>query len=151
MNLVSLLLLYAFASRAQITLPEGAAKLPEGAGKEIVESACTACHTVDRIVALRLSEEGWSNILREMTEVGVVIAPDDSDKILAYLTKYLKKININQATAKELAAALKLTPTQADKIVEYRTANGKFKDTADLKKVEIIESQVDTFRDLIEF
>jgi Helix-hairpin-helix motif len=148
---ISLFLLYTLVASAQTTPPEAAVKLPEGPGKEIVERECTACHTVERIVALRLSEEGWKNVLFQMSEVGVAMDPDDSDKLLAYLTKYLNKINVNQASAKELVDGLKLTRVQAEKIVEYRTANGKFKDTGDLKKVEIIASHVDTLRHLIEF
>ena len=40
--------------------------LPDGKGKDVVVSACSACHSLDRITALRLSEEGWRNTLRQM-------------------------------------------------------------------------------------
>ena len=45
------------------------------------------------------------------------------------------KININTANEKELDKLPGIGPALAGRIVEYRTANGPFKDIADLKKV----------------
>ena len=59
--------------------------LPEGKGKDVVVNACSSCHTVDRIAALRLSEEGWRSTLRQMIENGASLNPDDINPILAYL------------------------------------------------------------------
>jgi hypothetical protein len=59
--------------------------LPEGKGKDVVLNACSSCHSVDRIAALRLSEEGWRNTLRQMIENGASLNPDDINPILAYL------------------------------------------------------------------
>ena len=44
--------------------------LPEGKGKDAVESACTDCHSLERIQAQRLDEEGWNGIIHEMMETG---------------------------------------------------------------------------------
>ena len=59
--------------------------LPEGKGKDVVVNACSSCHSVDRIAALRLSEEGWRNTLRQMIENGASLNPDDINPIVAYL------------------------------------------------------------------
>jgi len=59
--------------------------LPEGKGKDVVINACSSCHSVDRIAALRLSEEGWRNTLRQMIENGASLNPDDINPIIAYL------------------------------------------------------------------
>ena len=59
--------------------------LPEGTGKDVVVSACSSCHTLDRITALRLSEEGWRNTLRQMIENGASLNPADVNPIIAYL------------------------------------------------------------------
>ena len=61
------------------------AALPDGKGKDVVLSACSSCHSVDRIAALRLSEEGWRNTLRQMIENGASLNPDDINPIIAYL------------------------------------------------------------------
>ena len=54
-----------------------ASDLPEGKGKDVVADTCTECHSLRRVKAQRLDEEGWKNILREMTENGASIEPDD--------------------------------------------------------------------------
>jgi mono/diheme cytochrome c family protein len=66
-----------------------AADLPEGAGKDVVVSACTTCHTADRIVALRLTEAGWRITVRQMIEEGASFNPGDIETIIAYLVKNL--------------------------------------------------------------
>jgi mono/diheme cytochrome c family protein len=66
-----------------------AADLPEGAGKDVVVSACTTCHTADRIVALKLTEAGWRIAVRQMIEEGASFNPGDIEPIIAYLVKNL--------------------------------------------------------------
>src|SRR5882724_5557806 len=62
-------------------------ELPEGKGKDAVESTCTACHTVQRIQEQHLDEERWRGVIREMTEKGASINSDDRKVIIDYLTK----------------------------------------------------------------
>ena len=78
-----------------------AADLPEGAGKDVVVSACTTCHTADRIVALRLTEAGWRIAVRQMIEEGASFNPGDIETIIAYLVK-----NLGAPTAASSAAPL---------------------------------------------
>src|SRR5579862_1493601 len=59
--------------------------LPEGKGKDVVISACSSCHSLDRITALKLSEEGWRNTLRQMIENGASLNSEDINPIIAYL------------------------------------------------------------------
>ena len=62
-----------------------AADLPEGPGKDVVASACTTCHTVDRIVALKQTKEGWRITVRQMEEEGASFNSADVETIVAYL------------------------------------------------------------------
>mgnify|MGYP003589210156 CR=1 FL=1 len=55
--------------------------------------------------------------------------------VLFLATVALAKVNINTATADELAALNGIGKVKAEAIVAYRTANGKFKAIEDLKKV----------------
>src|SRR6476661_7423036 len=121
--LFSALLLLSFAAAAD-------SDLPDGKGKDIVENTCTDCHSLERIQAQRLDEDGWTAIMREMIETGASINPDDITVIVDYLTKNFgpdKKLNVNKAAASEIAAVLQLTSAEADMIVAYRTRNGNFK------------------------
>ena len=55
--------------------------------------------------------------------------------VLFLATMALAKVNINTATADELAALNGIGKVKAEAIVAYRNANGKFKAIEDLKKV----------------
>ncbi|GBG56392.1 competence protein ComEA [Sporomusaceae bacterium FL31] len=60
------------------------------------------------------------------------------------------KININTADAKELDKLPGIGPAIAEKIIQYREANGSFKENADLKKIPGIgESKFDKLKDQI--
>ena len=128
--------------------------LPEGKGKDVVENTCTDCHSLERVKAQRLDEEGWNGIIREMMETGASINPDDIQVIVDYLTKNFgpdKKLNVNKAGAVEIAAVLKLTSAEADAIVRYRTRNGNFKTLGELEKVGGLAEKIEAKKTLIEF
>ncbi|SDF05527.1 ComEA family DNA-binding protein [Sporomusa acidovorans] len=60
------------------------------------------------------------------------------------------KININTATAAELDKLPGIGPALAERIAQYRTANGLFSDVADIKKVPGIgEAKYNQFKDKI--
>jgi len=75
----------ALAVALLITLPVFAADLPDGPGKDVVASACTTCHTVDRIVALKQTKEGWRITVRQMEEEGASFNSADVETIVTYL------------------------------------------------------------------
>ncbi len=63
---------------------------------------------------------------------------------------YNDKININTASAADLDKLPGIGPALAERIAQYRTANGPFNDLADLKKVPGIgEAKYNQFKDKI--
>lgn len=149
--LLSALLFAVLALSCPVAADSG---LPEGKGKEAVENNCTDCHSVERIKAQRLDEEGWDGILREMMETGASVNPDDIHVIVEYLAKNFgpdKKLNVNKAGALEIATVLRFTSSEAAAIVQYRTRNGKFKDLSELEKVEGLAEKIEAKKSLIEF
>ena len=129
-------------------------ELPEGSGKDLVENTCIDCHSLARIEAQHLNEEGWNGIIREMIENGAPINPNDMKAIVAYLARNFgpdKKVNINKAPANEIAASLNLAAPEGDVIVQYRTQHGKFKDLSELEKVGGLADKIEAKKALIEF
>ncbi len=142
-----LLLLCSFVAAAD-------SDLPDGKGKDAVENNCTECHTVERIKAQRLDEEGWNGIIREMMESGAAVNPDDIKVIVDYLAKNFgpdKKVNVNKAAATEIAAVLKLAPAEADSIVQYRAQHGNFRNLTELEKVDGLAEKIEAKKAVIEF
>ena len=76
----ALLICAAPAARGQV-------QLPEGPGKDILQSACGGCHELSRVLRAGYSEKDWNTVLRMMRNVGAQL-PDDQLKVLsAYLAK----------------------------------------------------------------
>lgn len=60
------------------------------------------------------------------------------------------KVNINKATASELETINGVGPALAEKIIAYRTANGRFATVEDLKNVSGIgEKKFDAIKDKV--
>ena len=122
--------------------PEAAeAKLPEGQGKELVESICSFCHPPTYPLRKRLTEPEWRRLVIEMLQEEEV-TQQEKDAIVAYLAKALPgKVNVNRGTAQELQLVLEVTPAQAAAIVAYRTGSAGFKSIEDLKKVPGVDGE----------
>jgi mono/diheme cytochrome c family protein len=70
--------------------PAAAAKttevaLPEGTGKELVETRCSTCHDLERVVSVKRGKEGWRLIVLSMIAHGAQVSPEESQTITAYL------------------------------------------------------------------
>ena len=62
------------------------------------------------------------------------------------------KVNINTATADELASLPGITKARAEKIVKYREENGFFSSLEDLKNIDMINDKlIESIKDELEF
>ena len=62
------------------------------------------------------------------------------------------KVNINSATADELASLPGITKARAEKIVKYREENGFFSSLEDLKNIDMINDKlIESIKDELEF
>jgi competence protein ComEA len=113
--------------------------LPDGDGKDLVENDCSSCHDLGVIVSQRNTKERWSTLVDLMRSRGATGTDEEFQAIVEYLAKYLGKINVNKATAKEIESTLEITANQAEAIVQYRHDHGDFKDWDDLTKVSGID------------
>jgi competence protein ComEA len=117
--------------------------LPDGKAKSIVQGACADCHGLDTVVNNPMSSDQWRVTVNKMVKRGAALTPDQVDQVVDYLSVYFApdKINVNTATSQDLQAALLLTAAEADAIVQYRKANGNFKDLAALGKVSGVDAK----------
>ena len=61
--------------------------LPEGPGKELVEAVCTACHTLERVVAKRATKAEWQDKVLEMLQEDPDVTQQERERIVEYLAK----------------------------------------------------------------
>jgi competence ComEA-like helix-hairpin-helix protein len=124
---------------ALCALPAMAQEFPDGAGKVTTLEVCSNCHDASVIVGHRQGRDEWTATIQKMIEAGAEGTPEQFKAVLDYLTKNFgpggPSINVNKASAADLARDLGLTEKEAAAIVKRRTDNGAFKGLDDLKKV----------------
>jgi len=65
--------------------------LPEGAGKQLVETRCTLCHDLGKVTAAARSKEEWDRIVKNMAARGLTARPEEINTITSYLTAQFGK------------------------------------------------------------
>jgi competence protein ComEA len=115
-------------------------QLPDAPGKEQVVTICGKCHEPQRVAALRLTREGWEEVVAKMVALGVKASDEDLKQITDYLAENFKgeaakPINMNSASSVDLESVAGLLRKEAAAWIAYRTKNGPCKTLDDLKKV----------------
>ena len=113
---------------------------------------CVKCHEAARITALRRTKVEWEEIINKMIERGATGSEQDFETVYGYLLRNYGKLNINRATADDIAMIVRLSEKDAKGIVAYREANGPFADFEAVKKVPDIDlKKLDEHKDAIAF
>jgi mono/diheme cytochrome c family protein len=63
----------------------GSVTLPSAPGKELVETRCAVCHTLERVTAVKRPARDWDTIVSNMYGRWGVSAPEEAQAIAAYL------------------------------------------------------------------
>jgi competence protein ComEA len=112
--------------------------LPDGKGKELILRACTGCHKAEEISVYRFTKDEYLSIVYRMGDRGAQATRAELDVIADYLFEHFPKIedatkiNVNKATAQEIAAGLALTNEEAEAVVKYRERHGDYHAWGDL-------------------
>lgn len=70
---------------ASVAFAGGGASLPEGAGKKVVEAACSSCHGLEVITSKKLTRQRWQVLVLAMGSPSLSKA--DSAEAVEYLAK----------------------------------------------------------------
>jgi cytochrome c5 len=76
-------------SQAVLSAQRGGATLPAGEGRELVATACSQCHGLGTIAAMRDGPAGWKVYVYDMILRGAQLNASETDTVLQYLTKSL--------------------------------------------------------------
>src|SRR6267154_6610410 len=60
--------------------------LPPGEGRDIVAVACTQCHGLTTIMAIRDGSAGWRQFVNYMIMKGAQVSDREADTVVQYLT-----------------------------------------------------------------
>jgi competence protein ComEA len=125
-----------------LTVAEAQEKLPKGPGRETLLRVCGACHSAENVAGMAKTREDWGALVGEMAADGAQGTDDEFNEIVDYLAAHFPKtINVNKATATDLANGMELTAKEAEAIVHYREEKGSFKSVEDVEKVPGIDAK----------
>jgi hypothetical protein len=62
-------------------------ELPPGPGKELVQTKCTICHNLDRILQSHRSRAEWQQLVTMMQDYGADVYGDEEKTVVNYLAK----------------------------------------------------------------
>jgi competence protein ComEA len=119
--------------------PQAPGKPPDDQAAALFVRMCNECHDTGRISSTRRTRTDWEDQIDQMIQEGAKGTDKEFETVIGYLLRTFGKVYINSAKADEIVAVLTLSQKDADAIVAYRTANGKFADFDALKKVPGID------------
>jgi competence protein ComEA len=129
--------------------------LPDGPGKELVGRICFACHGAGNFRKVRLNRDDWSDQVADMADRGAKGSEAELAIVVEYLTQNFgkdSKINVNTAPMVELKMILGISVKEAQAVLDYREANGKFKTWQEVQKVPGVDgTKIEAKKDLIAF
>lgn len=65
--------------------------LPEGPGKELVQTSCSRCHGIATVLQPRMTREGWTTVVNGMIGNGLRVNDSQKQAIINYLALFLAK------------------------------------------------------------
>jgi len=65
--------------------PQRPVALPDGAGKQLVETRCALCHDLERIAAVKRKKQDWAPIVANMVAWGAPATADQEKTMVDYL------------------------------------------------------------------
>lgn len=123
----------------------------DGADKAAFEAVCGACHPASMASDLR-SESDWKDTIDVMVKAGAKATAEQFEGLLRYLRDNLTKVNVNTATAEEIAPVLAVSEATARDIVKRRTGKGNFRTIEELKQLPGVDgAKLDARKDRIVF
>jgi competence protein ComEA len=115
-------------------------QLPDAPGKDALIKVCGTCHEPQRSASVRLTPEGWQEVMTKMVSLGAKGTDDELAQILKYLVEHFKgdaprPLNMNSATAIQLESVAGLLRKEAAAWIAHRSKSGPCKSLDDFKKV----------------
>ncbi len=141
-------------TQAQAPVPSGEG-MPDAPGKDVTVRACGICHEARRAASLRLTRDGWAEVIDGMMKRGARLSDEDFKTVLDYLSTQFageaaRPINVNNAPQIDLESVAGLLRSEARAVIQFREKNGPFKSLDDLKKVPGLDfSKIDSRRDFL--
>ena len=109
--------------------------------KDNFERLCGTCHEPERSTSSRRTREQWLQTINSMVARGAEGTDAELMDVVEYLTREHGRVNVNLASAADIALVLGLTPGEAAAIIEHRVRRGTFEDAAGVLAVPGVDAR----------
>jgi competence ComEA-like helix-hairpin-helix protein len=113
---------------------------PDPADRKALVAVCGKCHKVSLFDKTVRSEPDWRDTLQAMVDRGAMGTDEQFARIVNYLQRTLTLVNVNSASAVQLAPVLGVSEQTARAIVAQRSRLGKFSNLAQLEGIPGIDA-----------
>lgn len=118
-------------------------QLPDGAGKAEVMKLCSSCHPADRGASVRLTRDGWQDVITRMVALGMKGTDEELNAVLQYMATHFEgeaaaPLNLNRATPVQLQSIAGLLRSESAVLVAHRNKT-PCKTLDDLKAVKGVD------------
>jgi hypothetical protein len=101
------------------------AQLPEGPGRAETVRVCGTCHAPERGASVRLTPEGWEDVIARMVALGARGTDAEFAAVVEYLSTHFKgeaavPLNVNRATSVELESIAGFLRRESAAWIAYR-------------------------------
>jgi len=114
-------------------------------GKAVLTRMCTVCHGTELITDAPRTVPSWVDTVLSMKDFGAEGTEEDWKAVTDYIIVNLAYLEVNKATAAEIASVLGVSEKVAEGVVAYREKQGSFKTIDDLKRAPDLDAaKIDT-------
>jgi outer membrane protein assembly factor BamB len=121
--------------------PLAAQQLANDSSKATFERLCGTCHEPERSTSSRRTREQWVQVINSMVARGAEGTDAELMEVVEFLTREHGRVNMNLASAGDIAGVLGLTPAEGAAIAQYRREHGAFEDAAAVARVPGIDAK----------
>lgn len=123
-----------------------------GNGREIFARVCGACHSTELATSSRRTRQQWLQTVGQMRRRGAAGSDEEFLAVVDYLSAHYGRVNVNTATAGEIASSTGLSPEQAAAVVAYRGKHGVLDGFDALRKIPGLDvNRLEASRDALTF
>jgi cytochrome c5 len=79
--------------------------LPPGSGKELVQTKCTVCHNLDRVIGSHRTRAEWQQLVTAMQDYGADVYDEDEKTVVNYLSRSFSASDSSKGAAASGAPA----------------------------------------------
>jgi hypothetical protein len=114
-----------FAAIALASPAAAQVQLPEGAGRAETVKVCGTCHPAERGASVRLTREGWEDVIAKMTGLGARGTDAELAAVVDYLATHFEgdspaPLNLNRARSVDLESVAGFLRRESAAWIAYR-------------------------------